>query len=99
MRKPTVNKSVLIAGAAAVVLIGSAGVFLALNPSPPRETQSQPGQEADGHDDHGDEAEGVEREGEPKTPATRIAREVAKILKQQRERVVDEVKKIVGFWR
>ena len=42
----------------------------------------------------GDADEGVEREGEPKTPATRIAREVAKILKQQRERVVDEVKKI-----
>lgn len=63
MRKPTVNKSVLIAGAAAVVLIGSVGVFLALNPSPPQETQSQLGQEADDHDDHGDEAEGGEREG------------------------------------
>lgn len=63
MRKPTVNKSVLIAGAAAVVLIGSAGVFLALNPSPSQETQSQPGQGADDHDDHGDQAEGGEREG------------------------------------
>lgn len=62
MRKPTVNKSVLIAGAAAVVLVGGVGAFLVLNPSP-ETTQSQQGQEAGDHDDHGDEAEGGEREG------------------------------------
>ena len=51
-------------------------------------------EEIEDDEDVGDADEGVEREGEPKTPATKISREIAKILKEQRDLVLEELKKV-----
>jgi HK97 family phage portal protein len=51
-------------------------------------------EEIEDDEDVGAADEGVKREGEPKTPATNISREIAKILKEQRERVLEELKKV-----